>query len=211
MCLISCWLIKFGANKRVIILKQTQNNTMKKLTILPLLILIISCQNQPKQVQVDTEASLPVNAFFGNKITEDGALEISGLREKMIGFDSMNLKLSATIEEVCQVKGCWMTLQNGDESMRVTFRDYGFFVPKDAMGKAVVVEGTVYMDTTSVADLKHFAEDAGKSEEEIEAITEPEIDLVFVADGVIIKDYQAPEAAEEEHEGHHHDHGEHEH
>lgn len=184
---------------------------MKKLLFIPAIALMISCQNQPKTEEVVEEVVAPANAFFGTEITEDGAIEIAGLKEKMAGADSMNLKLTATIDEVCQAKGCWMTLQNGEEAMRVTFRDYGFFVPKDAMGKTVVVEGTAYMDTTSVADLKHYAEDAGKTQEEIDAITEPEIDLVFVADGVIIKDYQVAEAAEEEHEAHDHDHGDHDH
>jgi len=36
--------------------------------------------------------------------------------------------------------------------------------------------------------LRHYAEDAGKSEEEIMTITEPEYVLTFTADGVIIQE-----------------------
>jgi hypothetical protein len=43
------------------------------------------------------------------------------------------------------------------------------------------------MKTTSVAELQHYAEDAGKSKEEIAKITEPKLELTFVADGVIVK------------------------
>jgi hypothetical protein len=192
---------------------------MKKLWILPLLMLAVACSGEMKQEaateDVATEAVVEevMIAQFGADITEDGAQDISSVVSSMSGKDSMNIKLAGRVEKVCQVKGCWMTMAYGEgESMRISFRDYGFFVPKDIDGKDVVVEGTVFMETTSVEDLKHFAEDEGLSPEEIEKITEPETALTFIADGVIVKDY-APtmkEEAEEEHD-HDHDHGDHEH
>ncbi|MBK7110455.1 MAG: DUF4920 domain-containing protein [Bacteroidetes bacterium] len=78
-----------------------------------------------------------------------------------------------------------LDLGNG-ESMRVSFKDYGFFVPKDLEGKQVIVQGVAEVKTISVDDQRHFAEDAGKTKEEIESITEPQEELVFVADGVIV-------------------------
>jgi hypothetical protein len=76
--------------------------------------------------------------------------------------------------------------------MRVTFKDYGFFVPKEGMeGKEVVFEGVAKRKVTDVDMLKHFAEDAGKSQEEIDAITEPKVELTFVANGVIIKEKES--------------------
>jgi hypothetical protein len=73
------------------------------------------------------------------------------------------------------------------EEMRVTFKDYGFFVPLDAAGKTVIMEGKAYYDTTSVDMLRHYAEDAGESPEEIEKITEPKLELAFEATGVLLK------------------------
>ena len=97
-------------------------------------------------------------------------------------------KVEGEIVEVCQKKGCWMTVKKDDGStVRVTFKDYGFFVPKDAAGKWVVMEGIAFFDTLSVETLKHYAEDAGKPAEEIAKITEPEFKLSFEAEGVIIK------------------------
>ena len=82
-----------------------------------------------------------------------------------------------------------MTVKLDDENeMMVRFKDYGFFVPFDCDGKNAVFEGVAFHDTTLVADLRHYAEDAGKSAEEIEAITEPEISTGFLANGVIITD-----------------------
>ena len=75
----------------------------------------------------------------------------------------------------------------GGNTMRVTFRDYGFFVPTSgAEGKQTIFEGTLRKSVTSVESLRHYAEDAGKSTEEINAITEPREELTFVADGVLI-------------------------
>ena len=74
-----------------------------------------------------------------------------------------------------------------DKNIMVRFKDYGFFVPLDASGKEVIVKGKAYVNKVSVADLKHYAEDAGKSEEEIAEITEPKIEYAFEANGVLIK------------------------
>ncbi len=126
--------------------------------------------------------------FHGKKIEATGALSLTELVSKMEGKKEMPVKVQGAIEAVCKAKGCWMTLDRGnDKTMRVTFKDYGFFVPKDCNGKSAVVEGIAKIDTTSVETLRHFAEDEGLSQEEIDKITEPEIELVFVADGAIIK------------------------
>ena len=46
------------------------------------------------------------------------------------------MQLQAQVASVCQVKGCWMVLDlGGGTQARVTFKDYGFFVPMDIVGK----------------------------------------------------------------------------
>jgi len=71
--------------------------------------------------------------------------------------------------------------------MKVRFKDYGFFVPKKGLeGKRAVLQGTATRETLDVATLRHYAQDAGKSKEEIEKITEPKHMLTFLADGVLI-------------------------
>ena len=79
-----------------------------------------------------------------------------------------------------------MRLAVGDQEAFVKFKDYGFFVPKTLADVEVVVSGRAYVSKTSVEDLKHFAQDAGKPQEEIDAITEPELSLDFMADGVLV-------------------------
>ena len=125
---------------------------------------------------------------YGAKIDEKGAVSINEIEKVMKGADEMNLKVEGKVAEVCQAKGCWMTLVKADgTAMRVTFKDYEFFVPKNISGKTVIVNGKAYMNTTSVEELKHYAEDARKSKEEIAMITAPKKELAFEADGVIVK------------------------
>ena len=100
----------------------------------------------------------------------------------------MVVKVRGTVQEVCQAKGCWMNIANDEtgESMMVRFKDYGFFMPKDIAGREVIIEGQASFQETSVEELRHYAEDAGKSAEEIAAITEPKRELSFLASGVIL-------------------------
>jgi hypothetical protein len=125
---------------------------------------------------------------FGEKITKQGAVATTEVANLIGDKEKVEVKITGKINEVCKIKGCWMTADLGNgKSMRVTFKDYGFFVPKDAGGKTFWAEGEAKTKTTSIEMLKHYAEDAGKSKEEIEAIKEPKKELVFVAKGVIVE------------------------
>jgi hypothetical protein len=124
---------------------------------------------------------------FGDKINPDGALSVSEFKSKMKAADSLNVKFTGVINEACQKKGCWMNVDLGNgESMMVRFKDYGFFVPKDCNGKTAIMEGVAFKETVSVEMLQHYAEDAGKSKDEIAKITQPETKISFEANGVII-------------------------
>jgi hypothetical protein len=127
-------------------------------------------------------------SYHGTKITPQKAITTNELTKKMSSKDTVVAKVTGEVESVCKVKGCWMKvkLDNG-QTMRVTFKDYGFFVPKDIAGKTVVFEGKAFNKEVSVKDLQHYAEDAGKSKAEIAKITKPEKSLNFVAEGVIVK------------------------
>lgn len=123
---------------------------------------------------------------FGKKIKPSGSSEAAALKGKT-EFDAKAVKIEGEVESVCQAAGCWMKIKTADgQTMRVTFKDYGFFVPKDIAGKKVIFEGIPAVKTTSVAELQHYAEDAGKSKEEIAKITSPKTELTFIANGVLV-------------------------
>jgi hypothetical protein len=164
---------------------------MKKIFILMFgLLSVVACNEEAKESAPDqkNQAQTAKVEYFGEKITEDGAVPTDSLKAMMGADTLLNCKLSGTIDAVCQKKGCWMELKNGDGStVRVTFKDYGFFMPKDASGRTAIVDGIAKVEVTSIGDLKEYAKDDGQSQAEIDAIKEPLRELVFEAKGVIIK------------------------
>ena len=146
-----------------------------------MIVLLTSCNS--------TQAQNADAKHFGEKITADNAIDVLELKEQLEYKEKVETKVTGVVESVCQVKGCWMNLTTGKDdgaSFFVKFKDYGFFVPLDFTGKKVVIEGYAFKETTSVDELRHYAEDEGKSKEEIEAITEPVEELKFMASGVVV-------------------------
>jgi hypothetical protein len=152
------------------------------------LVLTFSCKNaeQKAEILIDLGTTIPGN--YGEKFIADEVTNASEMISQVNSGGTFSGKISGEIKEVCTKKGCWMTmdLPNG-ESMRITFKDYGFFVPTDSQGFPIVLEGVATLTETDVATLQHFAEDQGKSAEEVNSITEAKREITFEATGVIIK------------------------
>ena len=103
--------------------------------------------------------------------------------------NKMPLKIKGEILSTCPKKGCWMRIRAKEDTILVRFKDYGFFVPKQGVeGKEVIINGDLSVDTLTVPQLRHYAEDAGKTLREIKKINDPEIILSFLATGVIINE-----------------------
>lgn len=169
---------------------------MKKIVLLSAVAFtLFSCGNgnAPKQVGIPADSTQTSDSsahatYYGAKITADSAIAMSDLKAAMGDKKELAIKLTGEVEAVCQTKGCWMNIKgtNG-ESIRVTFKDYAFFMPMDCSGKTAIVEGVAKIEVTSIADLKEFAKDDKQTKEEIAAIKEPKQELVFEANGVILK------------------------
>ena len=101
----------------------------------------------------------------------------------------VTMQIRGEVSAVCQVKGCWMIVKLTDgEETRVRFKNYGFFVPMDIVGKEVVVNGHASVEEISESDQKHYAKDAGQSESEIDKIKGSKRTYSVIADGVLIRD-----------------------
>ena len=108
-------------------------------------------------------------------------------KESLLNNPQHDTKLEGQILSTCPMKGCWMKMSVERDTILVRFKDYGFFVPKTgAEGKSAIINGKLSVDTLSVAQLRHYAEDAGKSKDEVLKIIKPEITISFLADGVVI-------------------------
>lgn len=152
-----------------------------------------SCQKSSEVAQKTTyevvgEAEV-VPGNYGDLIKEEAVVTTTAEMVSKVESDgTFTGKISGDIKEVCTKKGCWfaMELPNG-QSMRVTFKDYGFFIPTNSQGFPIVMEGVATLSETDVETLRHYAEDQGKSKDEVEAITEPKKEITFEATGVVIK------------------------
>ena len=157
---------------------------------LAIIMVVFSCKNETKADETSAVPQDLAYASFGDEIDVDGAitaLEMAVKYDNMSKKDTLAIKVKATINEVCSNKGCWMKLDLGNEQeVMVRFKDYDFFVPLDAIGE-VVINGKAYVSETSVEELKHYAEDAGKSSEEIAMIDKAEKTFSFEANGVLLK------------------------
>ncbi|KLT65298.1 DUF4920 domain-containing protein [Pedobacter sp. BMA] len=140
-----------------------------------------------------TALSFAQTAYTGQKFGEEvkpGAVKPAAKMEAAMGDkNAVDMKIEGKVVDVCKKKGCWMTLEmpNGDP-MRVTFKDYAFFMPMDIVGKKVILDGIAKKQTISVETLRHYAEDAKKTPEEVAKITDPKKELAFEAKGVVILD-----------------------
>ncbi len=173
--------------------------TLASIGLLSCLMYLISCQQNPKTntankekswfVSSDTEYAKPnTDLGYGASFDTSASKLLTDLIKNYKGEEMNDVVVEAKVESVCKVKGCWMQMVKGDgTTMRVKFKDYAFFVPRDINGKNAIFQGKLYMDTTSVAQLRHYAEDDGQKKEEIEKITVPEINMVFLANGVYIR------------------------
>lgn len=163
---------------------------MKRTVLLGLAIALFSCNKKQEEVKNEAVAEKINYAVFGDSITDAEALtsaEMMAKFKEMKEEDTLNVKFKSKISGVCQKKGCWMTMDLGEENEAfVKFKDYAFFVPMNAANQDAVISGKAFVSVETVADLKHYAKDAGKSQAAIDSITQPKVTYSFMADGVLI-------------------------
>jgi hypothetical protein len=160
--------------------------------IIVIFLLLGSCKQQNTQSETEEKVAIVEEMqIYGQSFDSENAIkeaEIAAAFKDLGVTDTLNTTFYGVVTEVCKVKGCWMkvSLEEGQETM-VTFKDYGFFVPVDLIGKVVALNGKGYIDKMSVEDQQHFAKDGGASEEEINKITTVKVTRSFIADGVILE------------------------
>lgn len=158
---------------------------MKKITIiLVAAVFFMSCNNPS---QSNEEGTTVAGSYGDTEWDTHEAITGSELLEQLANKDSVYTTLAGNIKAACQAKGCWMNVDVAGNEMFVKFKDYGFFVPKNSGDHDAIIKGWAYVDTISVKDRLEYAQDADATAEEIAAITEPEVKLTFMAEGVVIQ------------------------
>ena len=143
---------------------------MKVFSSFLLMLLVFSCTTPDKNYQA-----------FGEEFSSDKYVDVSELLTQ-VNENESSFRVKGVVEEVCQMKGCWMTLKNEEGvSVRITFKDYGFFVPKDISGREVILEGVAFKEVLEEDVAKHYAEDGG-----VEYDESMKNQISFVATGVLV-------------------------
>lgn len=162
---------------------------LKRIIQLLFIALVIACNSPVNQKEVTSAADDQQNGHYGDKIDQANLITGNELVDLLQEEDSVWVSLKSKIVTNCQSSGCWMDLDLGNnKTVKVTFKDYAFFIPIDSEGKKATIEGFAKKEIISVDLLKHYAEDEGKSQEEIDAITESELAYTFEAIGVRIEE-----------------------
>lgn len=111
--------------------------------------------SEPVEVTDDAEV-------FGAPLDADAtSASLETLLDNPADYLDTSVRVEARISQVCQKKGCFMIASAGDRAVRISFKDYSFFVPTDTSGKTVTLTGTLIQRELSEKQAAHFREDAG--------------------------------------------------
>lgn len=121
---------------------------------------------------------------YGAPLTSRQAISLDSALQQLAGKRTTQVVVQSKVGKVCMAKGCWLGLTTASGEVRVTFKDYGFFVPQNLIGKTVLVEGLIEKVTLSLAETKHYIEDAGGDPSKV---TQPRVEYRIVASGVEVK------------------------
>ena len=108
-------------------------------------------------VEVTDEAEI-----FGAPLNADAKpTTLAALLDNPVDYVDTAVRIESRISQVCQKKGCFMIASTGQHAVRISFKDYAFFVPTDTSGKTVTVTGTLIERTLTEEQAAHFRKDAG--------------------------------------------------
>ncbi len=122
----------------------------------------------------------------GAAVSKDAkAISLATVLENPESYTKDAVVVEGVIAASCTRQGCWMQLApsdaEGTSSVRVTFKDYGFFIPLEAKGMKARAEGVAVVKTLSKADADHLEEEGAKLVRREDGTA---LEVSFVANGV---------------------------
>jgi hypothetical protein len=156
---------------------------MKKILLSAIILLAVAANAQDKE-----KVQAAKGVVYGVVAEDDKAIAVDDITAKLVN-NQYEGQIKAKVVEVCKAEGCWIKVQRKDGSaMMVRAKDHKFLMPENIVGKTVLIEGAATVKETTEEMRKHYAEDAGKSKEEIAKIKGSEKDVQFAAKGVKVLD-----------------------
>ena len=129
-------------------------------------------------------ANANIRSYFGEKPNLKKAEKLDDLIKKFNAVENKLILVEGVVRRVCKKKGCWMVLQDKKYAVRVTFKNYSFFVPQKLINTSVLVQGRLIRKHYSVAEQKHYLEDEEASQERIDSVKTPKVSWQLIATGL---------------------------
>jgi hypothetical protein len=170
------------------------------LFILAAVLLLAGCERSDDLPNGEASGDTPIQYMsFGEEISAEGlAIAPADLAAEPTAYANQDVRVEGTVVSVCQQAGCWLTLENpAGEPIRVHVPkdddgEYLWTLPMDLGPRMAIVEGTAFADTLSVDEQRHYVEDAGGSQAELDAITEAQASAYVIARGILVEQPSTP-------------------
>lgn len=122
----------------------------------------------------------------GDAIGNSPVVDLADALSTIHAYIDTSVILEGEVRKVCQVKGCWLELvqQGAPRGLRVTFKDYGFFVPTDSDGYAARLEGVFETNVFSQREADHLIEEGVQLTRNADGTA---TEVSFVASGVELR------------------------
>lgn len=101
--------------------------------------------------------------FGAPVVSAESAMPLGELVDAGEEYLGREITLTTRIAKVCRKKGCFFIARDGNAVARITFKDYGFFIPTDSAGKEVLLNGTFERREITDAQAKHYRKDLGEA------------------------------------------------
>ena len=156
-----------------------------------LLLTLSACQTSETPDGAETSEAVAPYQVYGESLTPDDAVSVISVAAAPSTYVGSTVKMEGEVMEVCQMKGCWLTLKAAsgpDVRIRVPKTDTGeylYTVPTGLSGRRVVVEGKLEQNALSEDEQRHYAEDVGG---DLDGDVQPFLELSMTASGVLVMD-----------------------
>ena len=138
--------------------------------------------------------SLVAVSAFADEVVKRGAaisgetktVSLATVLEKPADYATTPVVVEGIVKNACTQKGCWMVLAPAadKDGMRITFKDYGFFIPLDAKGMQVKAEGVATVKVLPKKEVDHLESEGAKFKRNADGSAN---EVSFVATGVELR------------------------
>lgn len=134
------------------------------------------------QQKSELDAEKETAESYGEPLSDREPTALSKLLTKPDEFADQQVLVAGKVRRVCTKKGCWMEVSESASEegpgARVTFKDYGFFVPTTSAGKDARVEGTVVVKKIEPSHVEHLESEGGRFDKKNEDGSATEVRIV---------------------------------